>query len=129
MIIAIDPGKDKCGLAILESNGKVRKQKVYTREDILKAISDHTVEFGCQYLIIGKSHHGKQLEKEISRLDLNASLIFVSEKNSTLEARKRYWQENKPNGLLRIIPATLRVPPVPIDDYAAVILGERYLKG
>ncbi|MFH1347383.1 MAG: Holliday junction resolvase RuvX [Candidatus Margulisiibacteriota bacterium] len=128
MIIAIDPGKNKCGLAVLDAEGKVRDKSVVLREALANAVINLLAEYKIKTVIVGKSAFGKEVEKQISRLDLDANIIFVSEKNSTLEARKRYWQENKPNGLLRIIPTTLRVPPVPIDDYAAVILGERYLK-
>jgi hypothetical protein len=79
-------------------------------------------------LIIGKSAFGKEIEKELSRMELRTNLIFVSEENSTLEAQERYWKDNKPKGLWRLVPTTLRVPPGPVDDYAAIILGERYLK-
>jgi RNase H-fold protein (predicted Holliday junction resolvase) len=129
MILAIDPGKEKCGLAVLDQNGKTLKKKVIAREEAAKLISQHVAEHGISTLVIGRSSFGKAMEKELLKLDLPANLIFVSEKHSTLEARKRYWQENRPRGLWRLVPTTLRVPPVPIDDYAAVILGERYLKG
>ena len=127
--MAIDPGKEKCGLAVLDQNGKTLKKKVIAREEAAKLISQHVAEHGISTLVIGRSSFGKAMEKELLKLDLPANLIFVSEKHSTLEARKRYWQENRPRGLWRLVPTTLRVPPVPIDDYAAVILGERYLKG
>ena len=37
-----------------------------------------------------------------------------------------YWREHPPRGLMRLIPVTMQVPPVPVDDYVAVILAERY---
>ena len=36
--------------------------------------------------------------------------------------------EHRPKGIARLIPKGMRTPPEPIDDYAAVILAERYLK-
>lgn len=129
MIIAIDPGKIKCGIAVIEDQGTIRTKSVVLREELADTVTRLVAEYQAKTIIVGQSASGKAVEKQISRLDLAASIIFVSEKNSTLEARKRYWQANKPNGLIRIIPTTLRIPPVPIDDYAAVILGERYLKG
>ncbi|MFH1577415.1 MAG: Holliday junction resolvase RuvX [Candidatus Margulisiibacteriota bacterium] len=128
MIIAIDPGKNKCGLAVLDPAGRVLDKKVQARADIARAILQYTTSYQVSNLVVGQSSSGRQLEKEIARLDLNLHVVFVSEKNSTLEARQRYWQENKPKGLWCLVPASLRVPPVLIDDYAAVILGERYLK-
>jgi hypothetical protein len=51
----------------------------------------------------------------------------VDEKNSTLEARPLYWQEYPRRGLLRLLPISLLAPPVAIDDFAAVVLGRRFL--
>lgn len=129
MIIAVDPGKDKCGLAVLDMRGNVLERKILPREEISNLIPLYVAKYGDSTLVVGKSSFGKEIEKELSKLELRTNLIFVSEKCSTLEARKRYWRENKPKGFWKLIPTSLRVPPVPVDDFAAVILGERYLKG
>ena len=127
MIIAIDPGKDKCGLAVLDRPGSVLERKVLPREHIPNALPYFVAKYRVTTIVVGQSSSGKELERDISKTDLRIHLVFVSEKYSTLEARKRYWKENKPRGLMRLIPTSLRVPPVPVDDYAAVILGERFL--
>jgi len=129
MILAIDPGKDKCGLAVLDRQGSVLEKKVLPREHVLNALPYFVAKYGITSVVVGRSASGKELEREIAKTDLRISLVFVSEKYSTLEARKRYWKENKPKGLMRLIPTSLRVPPEPVDDYAAVILGERFLAG
>lgn len=128
MILAIDPGKNKCGLAVLDKAGKILEKSILARQEVAGQIPAYLTKFGISILVVGKSSFGKELEKELSRLDLNASLVFISEKYSTLEARQRYWEENPPRGLWKLIPLSLRVPPRAVDDYAAVILGERYLK-
>ena len=48
---------------------------------------------------------------------------------TTMNARRRYWRENPPGCLARLVPEGMRLPPRPIDDYAAVLLAERYLAG
>jgi hypothetical protein len=55
------------------------------------------------------------------------AVITVNETNSTLEARDRYWIMYPPQGLQRLIPQGLRIPPRPVDDIVAIILIERYL--
>ncbi len=129
MILAIDPGKEKNGLAVLNRKGNVLGQEIVPqkeiKESILHLLSKHTISV----IVVGRSVFGRELEKNLLRMELKNNIIFVSEKNSTLEARRRYWSDNRPKGLWRLIPTTLRVPPVPVDDYAAVVLGERYLKG
>ena len=129
MIIAIDPGKNKCGLAVLDENGSILGMNVLSRQETAAALPTYLAKYAAPTVVVGRSPFGKELEREILRLDLRINVIFISEKYSTVEARKRYWRENRPQGLWRFIPTSLRVPPVPVDDYAAVILGERYLKG
>ena len=68
-------------------------------------------------------------EKKIAAMNLKATIIFVNEKGSTLEARKLYWADHKPKGLLRIIPTSLRLPHEDYDDYAAVVIAMRYING
>lgn len=129
MILAIDPGKSKCGLAVLGPDAAVLEKKVVSRAEAPAAIRDLAAKYSLAVLVVGRSSFGKDLEKELTRLDLKASLVFISEKYSTLEARRRYWKENPPKGLWKLIPTSLRVPPAPVDDHAAVIIGKRYLAG
>jgi RNase H-fold protein (predicted Holliday junction resolvase) len=54
-------------------------------------------------------------------------LSLVDERNSTAEARERYWQLYPPKGLGRLVPLGLRTPPRPVDDIVAIVLIERHL--
>lgn len=76
-------------------------------------------------VVIGQGAFGRELAQE---LPAHLNLSFVSEQDSTWQARRRYWRANPPAGWLKFIPTSLLVPPVPYDDYAAIILGERYLR-
>jgi RNase H-fold protein (predicted Holliday junction resolvase) len=127
MILALDPGKDKCGLAVLDADGHVLEKAVFARKDLSKIIPRYPHQYTLTFLVVGQTATGKEVEQELSRLDLRVNIIFVSEKNSTLEARKLYWRLNRPRGLWLLIPTSFRTPPVPIDDYAAVIIGLRFL--
>lgn len=126
MIIAIDPGKDKCGIALLDETGKVLEKEILPRQEILPKVLRVVSQYPASSLVVGQSSNGYQIKEEIEKLKLKISL--VEETNSTLEARDLYWQENPPRGLWKIVPVSLRFPPVPIDDYAAVILGKRFLR-
>jgi RNase H-fold protein (predicted Holliday junction resolvase) len=128
MILALDPGKDKCGVAVLDAEGLVLEKKIISTQEISQQIPLLLSKFSISLIIIGQSAFGKKIERELSKLELRANLIFVSEKYSTQQARQLYWKENPPQGLWRLIPTSLRTPPVPIDDYAAIVLGKRYLK-
>lgn len=129
MIIAIDPGKDKCGLAVMDESGNVFERKLIGRPSITEQVPKLAAKYGIPVIVIGKSGFGKMIERELLKTEIKASFIFVPEYNSTREARSRFWKENKPRGWRRLLPTSLMSPPVPVDDYAAVILGERYLNG
>jgi RNase H-fold protein (predicted Holliday junction resolvase) len=53
----------------------------------------------------------------------------VNERNTSLEARRRYYEDHPPRGLLRLIPRGLLVPKAQLDGYAALLIIERYLSG
>jgi RNase H-fold protein (predicted Holliday junction resolvase) len=127
-ILAIDPGREKCGLAVLSPEKKCVARKLC----LLIELGDQIVSICAQYkisiILIGNGTHAKPVQKEVAKLELSANIMFVPEKNSSLEARSYYWKANPPRGLRKLIPTSLRVPPVPVDDFAAQILAERFLK-
>jgi RNase H-fold protein (predicted Holliday junction resolvase) len=127
MIIAIDPGKDKCGLAVLNEDGWVLEKKVVESFRLAERVRELFLKYRPTAIVVGRGHFGKKLARQLDDLPANVNLVFVSEKDTTWLARKRYWQENPPAGWWRLIPTSLRTPPVPVDDHAAVIIGERYL--
>jgi RNase H-fold protein (predicted Holliday junction resolvase) len=66
------------------------------------------------------------LQKIAARITIPITL--VDERNSTLEARDRYWQMFPPKGLQKLIPQGMRLPNRPIDDIVAILLIERHLQ-
>ena len=129
MILAIDPGRDKCGLAVLDNSAVALEKKIVKRSEIENEVFAFVAKYLIDTIVIGGGTEAKAVQKAILKLDLKLNIVFTKEEFSTLEARKKYWIENPPKGLLRLLPKSLLSPPVPIDDYAAAILGERYLKG
>jgi RNase H-fold protein (predicted Holliday junction resolvase) len=127
MILAIDPGKEKCGLALLNEKARVLERKIVERRELPNEVLPLMAKYRVTTIVIGKSAFGREVEKDLVGLSLNVDLVFVSEKDTSWQARQRYWKENPPSGLMKLIPTSLRVPPVPIDGYAAVLIGERFL--
>lgn len=56
-------------------------------------------------------------------------IALVDERNTSLLARQRYYDDHPPRGLLRLVPRGLLVPKAPLDGYAALLIVERYLAG
>ncbi len=126
-ILAIDPGKYQSGLAVLLDDKAVLERRVVKTIELPESVSEMCYKYQVPIIIIGSGGPGKSIEKKIAASNVRSSIMFVNEKGSTMEARKLYWKENSPKGFMRFLPAGLRVPPEPYDDYAAVIIGRRYL--
>ncbi|AFZ53661.1 pre-16S rRNA-processing nuclease YqgF [Cyanobacterium aponinum UTEX 3222] len=128
IFLGFDPGRDKCGLAIVTIDKQILWHEVIKSEDAIASIQQLWSKYQPNKLIIGNlttSQEWKQ--KIIDKLNLSSAIEFVDEKNSTLEARGLYWQMYPPKGLGRLIPQSLKVPPRPIDDLVAILLVERYI--
>lgn len=79
-------------------------------------------------IVMGDGTWSKRVLPGVTRAAGNIPVALVNEKHSSERARLRYFKETPPRGIWRLIPVTLQVPPVPIDDYAAVIVAEDYLE-
>ncbi len=78
---------------------------------------------------MGNQTTAKQWQQQLKEnLPSSVLIKMVDERNSSLEARDRYWQMYPPQGLQRLIPQGMRVPPRPVDDIVAIVLIERYLQ-
>ena len=131
IVLSVDPGSEKCGVAVVTRFSAVLFQQVVSIERLSETIQTLIKDFAIQAILVGNSTCSvkikTKLELEISALQ-EIVVLSVDEYASSQEARDRYWQENPPRGWKRFLLLGLCFPPVPIDDYAAVILAERYFK-
>ena len=127
MILGFDPGRDKCGVAVM-----VRQQVVYHQiidsERAIATIEELTRQYDLDLIVMGNGTTSKDWQKLIESALTEVSVVTVNEQNSTLEARDRYWVMYPPKGLQHLVPQGLRLPPRPIDDIVAILLIERYLQ-
>jgi hypothetical protein len=126
-ILAIDPGTEKIGLAVLDSNRHILAKQVLPLSAAKETILAMVNRYGIKTAVLGDRTGADNLIKEIRQAFPSLIISLVNEYRSTEEGRKRYWIDNRPRGWRRFWPTTLMSPPVPYDDYAAIVLGERYL--
>lgn len=127
MILGFDPGRDKCGIAITDKQGRVKYHQVIESEAVISAIQALSGQFQLELIVMGNQTTAKDWRKRLEN-NLSLPIIMVDERNSSLEARDRYWQMYPAQGLRRLIPLGMRLPPRPIDDIVAILLIERYLQ-
>jgi RNase H-fold protein (predicted Holliday junction resolvase) len=127
-ILGFDPGRDKCGLAVMGSDRRVDYHQVVSSEEAIAMMEKLSQQFAIDLIVIGNLTTAKTWKQELEKnISISIPIVMVDERNSTLEARDRYWQMYPPQGLSKLIPQSLKVPPRPIDDIVAILLIERYL--
>ncbi|MCA1994642.1 MAG: pre-16S rRNA-processing nuclease YqgF [Coleofasciculus sp. S288] len=128
MILGFDPGRDKCGLAVMGWERQLLYHQVVTSQEAIATIQHLCQQFAIETIVMGNQTTAKTWKQNITQdLALSVPIVLVDERYSTLEARDRYWQMYPPKGIQRLIPQGMRQPPGPIDDIVAILLIERYL--
>ena len=126
LVIAVDPGTHKCGIALLRGPGEILVREVAGRDAAITRVAELLGGNPGAAVVIGNSTQGPALVRDLA-LQTAIQAELVDETNSTMDARALYWQENRPGCLWAIFPPSFRPMPRPIDDYAAVIIARRYL--
>ncbi|MGK7877069.1 MAG: pre-16S rRNA-processing nuclease YqgF [Xenococcaceae cyanobacterium] len=128
-ILGFDPGRDKCGVAVMGKDGHVHYHQVVVSEEAIATMKSLCQQFSIELLVMGDQTTAKSWKEKIEpHLPTSVPIVMVDERNSSLEARDRYWQMYPPKGLARLIPQGMRLPPRPVDDLVAILLIERYLQ-
>lgn len=131
VVLAIDPGRSKCGMALVERDGAGKisliwrgvKPREETAGEVTQLLGQHSISL----IILGNGTTSRPLAEAIREDHPGIGILVVDEKDTTLQARERYWEHNSRFGWRRFLPSTLQVPPVPYDDFVALILAERVL--
>lgn len=127
-ILAIDPGKEKCGLAVVDKFGNAKLLKALLLEEFTKEVKYICKNFAIERILLGDGTGSREFQKKLEQF-VNLDLIeVVDEKNTTLLARALYWQINSPKSWRRLIPKNLLIVPEVIDAYAALAIAKKWLE-
>jgi len=126
-ILGFDPGKDKCGIAVRSSTGKIYTHEVVASSQAIERLASLCQQYPIELLVMGNQTTSKSWREKIAA-KINIPITLVDERNSTLEARDRYWQMFPPKGFQKLIPRGMRLPDRSIDDIVAILLIERHLQ-
>jgi RNase H-fold protein (predicted Holliday junction resolvase) len=127
-ILGFDPGKDKCGVAVMGGDRALLYHQVLPTAQVVSEINDLSQQYNVTRLVMGDQTTSKQWQQRLTTAFPDLPIVLVDERYSSLEARDRYWQMYPANFLTGLIPQGMRQPPRPIDDLVAIILIERHLK-
>lgn len=117
-IAAFDPGRN-VGFALLDGRGTL------LRRDVLELADLRGLHIEADAVVVGSGTGRQEVIRVLQERGIEPAV--VDETATTLAARRYYFRDHPPRGWLRLLPAGMRTPPRPIDDYAAYVIGLRYL--
>jgi hypothetical protein len=129
VIVAVDPGREKCGVAVLAGDGEVLARQVVAVGELAGCIRMVCGERDVRAVVVGTgTGHAAVKSALMGALSgKTVEIVDVPEFGTTLAARKLYYRYNPARGWRRLLPVGLRVPSEPLDGYAAEAIGRRYV--
>ncbi len=129
-VIAIDPGSEKTGLAVVTVPNRLLMKAVVPTAAVAAEVARCLEAYAATVIVIGDGTRSAQHRERLAKLSPVAAgdvrIVTVDERHTTEMATARYWREHPLCGWRRWIPTSWQSPPVPVDDYAAWILAEKY---
>ena len=128
-ILALDPGKDKCGIAIVRRSSagiEILARQIIRSPELEEVLPVLIQQWRVAQIILGDATTSRAWHQRLSTLLPAITITSIREAGSTFEARALYWQANPPRGWRRLLPLSLQAPPEPLDDFAAVVLAQRF---
>ena len=126
-IIAIDPGKSKCGLVLADISEKKVYKAIILKSDLLEDYLRNLIMVeDISKLIIGNGTTSREIR---GKLDcFKKEIITFEEKNTTYRAKARYFELFPISGLKFLIPREIFILNKNLDAISALIILEDYCK-
>lgn len=128
-LLALDPGRDKVGTAVLSFKAEEREKTIVKKDELFKQLKDIFAHYEIEKIIVGNGTGAEEIIKTLKNNFAAKEIILVEEKYTTEEAQARYLAEkpmsNYEKLLRKFVSWKIKKP---LDDYAALIIAEKYLK-
>ncbi len=125
-VLGLDPGTRKCGYALVRGLGtRPVTLGIVPVDALAQRLRELLAATPAAIAAIGRGTNAEHVAAIARELGLEVAL--VDERETTLLARARFFDDHPPRGWRRIVPRGMLLPDRPIDDYAAVLIAERYL--
>lgn len=131
MILAIDPGSEKTGVALVAEDGSLVWKAILPSGEVPEAAAAMARERAVRTVAMGNGTHHRDMkarvEAALARAGLSVPVALVNERYTTEMGKARYLESHPPKGLARLLPKGMRTASAPVDDYVAWIIGQIYL--
>lgn len=128
LYLGIDPGKDKCGFALVKDNQTPVLLDIVGTKEFDKFLKELYDEYRFDLIILGTGTYSQKIEKKIREINLSP-VVLVNEENTTIQAEKKYREDHPLKGYKKILSKIADWRPAKsVDDYAAFIIAKKYLE-
>ena len=125
-VLGLDPGTRKCGYAVVAAvDAPPLSLGIVPLEALAERLRDVLAATPAALAAVGRGTNAAVVADVVRALGLPVEL--VDERETTLLARARFFRDHPPRGWRRIVPRGMLLPDRPIDDYAALLIAERFL--
>jgi RNase H-fold protein (predicted Holliday junction resolvase) len=125
-ILAVDPGRDKCGL-VVSDEATILDRSVVAIADLPNVLREWGRQYHINQVALGDRTGQGLVRRYLAAQFPGVPIALVHEANTTLLARRWYFADHPPKGWRRFLPFAMQVPPEPYDDYAAQVILARFL--
>jgi RNase H-fold protein (predicted Holliday junction resolvase) len=124
--VGIDPGLVKCGYAVVTLGGNRLALEIVPTPRLAERLAQDLQARPVRTICLGNATKSEMVLRMIRASWPTAPVTIVDERNTSLEARRRYYDDHPPRGLWRLVPRGLLVPKEQLDGYAALLIIERF---
>jgi RNase H-fold protein (predicted Holliday junction resolvase) len=126
VVLAVDPGRVRCGVAVVTEEGKALYQAIVSPDGLVEEVGRLKAQFSPRVILVGKGTGSAPLIEALERVAEETPIVVMEEAYTSEAARRLFVQENPARGWQKLLPRALRTPDRPYDDYAARILAQRW---
>jgi RNase H-fold protein (predicted Holliday junction resolvase) len=127
MLLGVDPGTRKCGYAVVDRiDAPPLALGIVPLDEFNLRLTSLRADFAIDMVAIGHGTNANVVSAAVH--DAGLPFTLVDERETTLRARVRFFADHPPRGWRKLIPRGMLLPDRPIDDYAALLIAERYLR-
>ncbi|HEV2739907.1 MAG TPA: crossover junction endodeoxyribonuclease RuvC [Candidatus Elarobacter sp.] len=126
-ILGLDPGTRKCGYAVVTGlDVPPLTLGIVAIESLAERLREVLAATPVALAAVGRGTNAAVVAGVVRELGVPVEL--VDERETSLLARARFFRDHPPRGWRRMVPQGMLLPDRPIDDYAALLIAERFLK-
>ena len=126
-VIAIDPGKSKCGLVLAEISEKKVYNAIILKSELLENYLRNLITAeDIEQIIIGNGTTSREIREKLHFF--KKEIITFEEKNTTYRAKARYFELFPISGLKILFPREVFILNKNLDAISALIILEDFCK-